>query len=90
MRAAANTASPLGADWRIAVYGRVSAAENRPHLERQAQRLVASCAAKGSQVQQMVREIGSTVNESRPKFLTLPANPRVTLIVAQTPKLSMQ
>jgi predicted site-specific integrase-resolvase len=31
----------------VAIYARVSAAENRPHLDGQADRLVAYCAAKG-------------------------------------------
>src|SRR5579871_86473 len=51
----------------VAIYARVSAAENRPHLDTQAERLVTYCMAKGYQVQQVVKEIGSGVNDSRPK-----------------------
>ena len=68
---------------RVAVYARVSAAQNRPNLESQAERLVAYCAAKGYQVHQVVREIGSGVNDSRPKFLKLLADPLVTVIVVE-------
>ena len=63
---------------RVAIYARVSAAENRPNLESQAERLIAYCAAKGYQVHQVVQEIGSGVNDSRPKFLKLLADPSIT------------
>jgi predicted site-specific integrase-resolvase len=67
----------------VAVYARVSAAENRPHLEGQAERLVAYCAAKGYQVHQVVKEVGSGVKDSRPKFLKLLADPSITVIVVE-------
>jgi predicted site-specific integrase-resolvase len=73
---------PLQTD-RVAIYARVSAAENRPHLESQAERLVAYCAAKGYSIQQVVKEIGSGVNDSRPKFLKLLADPRIGIIVVE-------
>src|SRR5258706_16078567 len=38
----------------VAVYARVSAAENRPDLERQADRLIACSSAKGYQLAQVV------------------------------------
>jgi predicted site-specific integrase-resolvase len=68
---------------RVAVYARVSAAENRPNLEGQADRLVAYCAAKGYQVYQVVKEVGSGVNDSRPKFLKLLADPSIAVIVVE-------
>lgn len=83
VREAANTARQPPDDQRVAVYARVSAAENRPNLESQAERLVAYCAAKGYQVHQVVQEIGSGVNDSRPKFLKLLADPTVTVIVVE-------
>jgi putative resolvase len=83
VREAANTARQPPDDQRVAVYARVSAAENRPNLESQAERLVAYCAAKGYQVHQVVQEIGSSVNDSRPKFLKLLADPTVTVIVVE-------
>lgn len=67
----------------VAVYARVSAAENRPNLESQADRLTAYCAAKGYQVQHLVKEIGSGVNDSRPKFLTLLGDPTIAIIVVE-------
>ena len=68
---------------RVAIYARVSAAENRPNLECQADRLVAYCAAKGYQVHQVVKEVGSGVNDSRPKFLKLLADPSIAVIVVE-------
>ena len=59
----------LGTPEHVAIYARVSAAENRPNLESQAERLVAYCMAQGYQVVQVVKEIGSGVNDSRPKVL---------------------
>jgi predicted site-specific integrase-resolvase len=41
------------------------------------------CAAKGYQVHQVVKEIGSGVNESRPKFLKLRADSTIGLIVVE-------
>jgi putative resolvase len=83
VRDVAQTASRPPGGQRVAVYARVSATENRPKLESQAERLMAYCAAKGYQVHQVVREIGSGVNDSRPKFLKLLADPLVTLIVVE-------
>lgn len=67
----------------VAVYGRVSAAENKANLESQIQRLLDYCAARGYQVTQIVKEIGSGVNDSRPKLLKLLTNPEVSLIVVE-------
>lgn len=50
VREPAETTSRLPAHQHVANYARVSAAENRPNLESQAERLVAYCAAKGYQV----------------------------------------
>src|SRR5574337_734217 len=50
---------------RVAIYARVSSAENRPNLESQAERLVAYCAAKGYQVSKIVKEVGSGINDAR-------------------------
>ncbi len=67
----------------VAIYARVSAAENRPNLESQAERLEAYCAAKGYQIQQVVKEVGSGVNDHRPKFLKLLADTTITTIVVE-------
>ncbi|WP_129678112.1 IS607 family transposase, partial [Candidatus Chloroploca sp. Khr17] len=68
---------------RVAIYARVSAAENKPNLNAQADRLVGYGAAKGYQVHVVVKEVGSGVNDSRPKFLKLLADPAITHIVVE-------
>jgi predicted site-specific integrase-resolvase len=67
----------------VAVDARVSAAENRLNLEGQAERLVASCAAKGYQVRQVVTEVGAGVNDSRPTFFKLLADPSIAVMVGE-------
>ena len=73
----------LPASEKTVVYTRVSSSENKPDLDSQAARLTAYCAAKGWQVSQVVKEIGSGVNDSRPKFLLLLADVTVTRIVVE-------
>jgi putative resolvase len=68
---------------RVAVYARVSSAENKPNLASQAERLVASCSAKGYQVDKVVKEIGSGVNDARPKLLHLLEDASPTVIVVE-------
>jgi predicted site-specific integrase-resolvase len=71
---------------KVAIYTRVSAAENKDHLDGQAKRLQDYCAAKGYRVAQVVKEIGSGVNDTRPKLLKLLTDPTVTLIAACAPR----
>jgi len=66
-----------------AIYTRVSAAENKVNLEGQAKRLQDYYAAKGDQVGAGGKEIGSGVNDTRPKLLTLLTDPTLTLIVVE-------
>jgi predicted site-specific integrase-resolvase len=73
--------APVGQ--RVAIYARVSAAENRPNLDSQAERLVAYCTARGYQVSQVVKEVGSGVKDSRPRLLKLLSDPQVSLIVVE-------
>src|SRR5215469_11701480 len=56
---------------RTAIYARVSSAENTSNLDSQADRLGAYCAARGYQVAKVVKEVGSGINDNRPKLLTL-------------------
>jgi putative resolvase len=67
----------------VAIYARVSSPEHRANLERQAERLENYCAAKGYQVSQVVKEIGSGVNDNRAKFLALLEDQHVTTIVVE-------
>jgi putative resolvase len=67
----------------VVVYARVSANENRPNLDTQAERLCAYCAAKGWKVSKVVKEVGSGVNDGRKKLLALLADPTITVIVVE-------
>ncbi|MCL4304106.1 MAG: IS607 family transposase [Anaerolineae bacterium] len=75
--------TPVPVTQKVVIYTRVSAAENKSNLEAQAGRLQDYCAAKGWPVAQVVKEIGSGVNDNRPKLLKLLTDPTVTLIVVE-------
>ena len=49
----------------VAIYARVSSSENKDNLDRQAQRLINYCNAREYQVQKIVKEIGSGLNDQR-------------------------
>ncbi len=68
---------------KVAVYARVSSAENRKNLESQAERVSAFCAARGWQVAKVVKECGSGVNDQRPQFLALLADTSISHIVVE-------
>ncbi len=68
---------------KVAIYARVSSAENTSTLDSQAELLVAYCMAKGYQVSKVVKEIGSGVNDTRPKLLALLEDVSITLIVVE-------
>ena len=76
-------APPASQPARVAIYARVSSHEHAANLDRQAERLVAYCAAKGYQVSKIVKEIASGVNDGRPKLLTLLEEQALTLIVVE-------
>ena len=68
---------------KVAIYARVSATENKGNLETQAHRLLDYGAAQGYPVAAVVKEIGSGVNDKRPKLLKLLTDPTITLIVVE-------
>ena len=68
---------------RVAVYCRVSSSENKKNLEAQADRVLAYAAAKGYKVEKIVKEIGSGVNDNRPKLNKLLSDPNITHIVVE-------
>lgn len=67
----------------VTVYARVSSAENRGNLLAQADRVSAYCAARGWQMREVVKEVGSGLNDQRPKLLRLLSDPDVTVIVVE-------
>jgi predicted site-specific integrase-resolvase len=67
----------------VVIYARVSSPKQKENLDRQVVRLEDYCAAKGYQVGRVVKEIGSGVNDSRRKFLSLLSDPKITTIVVE-------
>jgi putative resolvase len=62
---------PLQAKGFAAIYSRVSSAENKDNLERQADRLTSYAIAKGYTVRYVVKETGSGLNDNRKKLAAL-------------------
>ncbi|MBR8839168.1 MAG: IS607 family transposase [Stigonema ocellatum SAG 48.90 = DSM 106950] len=53
---------------KVAIYTRVSSAENRKNLDSQAERMCQYSTAKGYQVVHIVKEVGSGLNDHRKKL----------------------
>ena len=70
-------------DQTVAVYARVSSSENKNNLERQVQRLIDYANAKGYKVEKVVKEIGSGLNDNRPKLQSLLADKSINLILVE-------
>lgn len=68
---------------KVAIYARVSSSENKDNLERQKQRLLDYCAAKGYPVHLIVTEIGSGLNDNRPKLEKILLDDSITKIVVE-------
>jgi putative resolvase len=64
-------ASKSVVDQGVAIYARVSSAENKEDLERQVDRLVLFANSRGWRVVRIEKEIASGVNDQRPKLLSL-------------------
>ena len=80
---------PVVAAGRIALYARVSSAQQKSDLERQMQRLRDYAAARGYQVSHEVSEIASGLNDHRPKLGKLLTDPTIgTLIVEHRDRLT--
>jgi predicted site-specific integrase-resolvase len=56
---------------KVAIYARVSSSQNKNNLENQADRLKQYCIAKGYQITEIEKEVGSGVNDSRKKLKKL-------------------
>jgi predicted site-specific integrase-resolvase len=75
--------SPIARPQKVAVYARVSSAENRQNLDSQSERVAAFCVAKGWNVATVVKECGSGVNDQRPQLLALLADTSISHIVVE-------
>ena len=67
----------------VAIYARVSSSENKNNLERQRERLESYCAARGYKVLKVVSEVGSGLNDKRPKLEKLLTDESVKMIVVE-------
>jgi putative resolvase len=67
----------------VALYARVSSADQKEDLERQMQRLKDYAAAKGYHVTKAVSELASGLNDSRPKWLSLLTDARIGVIIVE-------
>ncbi len=67
----------------VAVYARVSNSEHKKNLETQAERLTSWCNAQGWSVAKVIKACGSGINDQRPKFLALLADPKISQIVVE-------
>jgi len=76
-------AHPGEAPTNVALYARVSSADQKEDLERQMQRLKDYAAAKGYHVTKTVSELASGLNDSRPKFLKLLTDASIGVIVVE-------
>jgi len=67
----------------VVLYARVSSVDQKNDLERQLERLKDYAAVHGYQVTRTVSEIGSGLNDRRPKFLKLLTDPTIGVIVME-------
>jgi putative resolvase len=61
----------------------VFSSENKKNLDTQAERLMSWCKAQGWSVGKVVKEVGSGINDQRPKFLALLTNPATRRIMVE-------
>jgi predicted site-specific integrase-resolvase len=67
----------------VALYARVSSADQKDDLERQMQRLKDYAAAKGYPVTKIVSELASGLNDSRPKLMKVLTDTSIGVIVVE-------
>jgi predicted site-specific integrase-resolvase len=76
-------ASPEQEPTAVALYARVSTAEQRADLDRQVEHLRSYAAAHGYTIRREIREIASGVNDSRPKLAALLSDPSIGIILVE-------
>ena len=65
------------------IYCRVSSSQNKSNLDSQAERLISFCNAKGWKVDEIVKEIGSGLNDNRQKLLKVLTEKKATRIIVE-------
>lgn len=68
---------------KVVIYCRVSSTENKSNLNTQRDRLISYCNAKGYQVSDIIIEVGSGINDFRPKLIKLFEKNDYTKIVVE-------
>jgi len=68
---------------KVAIYARVSSAENKNNLNKQVERMILYANAKGYKVDKIVKEIGSGLNDKRKKLEELLLDDSITLIIVE-------
>jgi predicted site-specific integrase-resolvase len=76
------TSAPANAG-QVAVYARVSSADQRADLDRQVARVTTWAGGQHLAVSRVVTEVGSALNGRRKKFLALLRDPQVSTIVVE-------
>ena len=76
-------ANPDAPGGRTVGYARVSSAEQKPHLENQANRLWAYASQNGILLDDVVSEVASGLNDQRPKLRRLLSDPTVQTIIVE-------
>ena len=74
---------PQPEDRGVALYARVSSADQRNNLDRQLARLAEFAAEKNLKVSKVIKEIGSGLNGRRPKLLSLLKDRQLSCIVVE-------
>jgi putative resolvase len=67
----------------VVIYARVSSSENKSNLESQANRLTLYANAKGYQIKEVIKEIGSGINDNRTKLNKLLEDEKPTKIIVE-------
>ena len=67
----------------VVIYARVSSSENKGNLNSQAERLTQYAIARGYQIKEVVKEVGSGINDSRPKLQKILREGKATRIIVE-------
>lgn len=68
---------------KTAIYCRVSSSENKKNLESQKDRVYNYCLSRGYKIEKIITEIGSGVNDTRKKWISLLKDESITKIVVE-------
>jgi putative resolvase len=68
---------------KVIIYARVSSSQNKSNLESQADRLKQYSIAKGYQIHKVIKEIGSGLNDKRPKLLDILNKDQFDILVVE-------